>query len=268
VLERTSLEGKVCIVTGAGRGLGRQMALHLARAGADLVIAARTQEQLEDAADEIRRDTGRRVLIRPTDVRKAAEIEALVDACVAEYGRLDVFIANAGGGSPESTLPLLEIPDSAWYDTIDTNFSNTFFSARAAVRVMKPQGGGVIINVASGTGLRGDPRLLVYAATKAGVVSLTKSLGVMFARDNIRVNCIVPGFVAQRPPESEDEGNVRRSQGRFIPAQRIGEANELGPLAVFLASDASSYMTGEIFCIDGGGLAGGVAPVGFVPEVA
>jgi NAD(P)-dependent dehydrogenase (short-subunit alcohol dehydrogenase family) len=266
VLERLSLEGRACIVTGGGRGLGRQMALHMAAAGADVVVAARSLDQIEDTAHEIRK-TGRRAIAVAMDVRKSDDHERVVNACVKEYGKLDVMVANAGGGGPGALKPLLECTDDDWYDTIDTNYSNAFFSARAAVRVMRPQGHGVIINTASGTALRGDPRLFVYGSAKAGLIALSKSLAVMLARENIRVNVIVPGFVAQKPPEADDEGGVRRSQGRFIPVGRIGEAWELGPLAVFLASDASSYMTGEIFCIDGGGLAGGVAPVGFVPEV-
>jgi 3-oxoacyl-[acyl-carrier protein] reductase len=126
----------------------------------------------------------------------------------------------------------------------------------------------VIITVASGMGLRGNPTGLAYGAAKAGVIALTRSLAVMLMPHRIRVNCIIPGFVAQRPPENEQEADFMRERGRFMPVKRLGEAWELGALAVFLASDASSYITGQGFAIDGGGLAGGYAPVGFAPEVA
>jgi NAD(P)-dependent dehydrogenase (short-subunit alcohol dehydrogenase family) len=132
---------------------------------------------------------------------------------------------------------------------------------------MVERGGGVIINVGSGTALRGYPQNFAYAAAKAGVIALTKSLAMMLAPQNVRVNCIIPGFITQAPPASEEEAETRRASGRFIPVQRLGEAWELGPLAVFLASDASSYVTGQGFVIDGGGLAGGYAPIAFAPEV-
>jgi NAD(P)-dependent dehydrogenase (short-subunit alcohol dehydrogenase family) len=125
----------------------------------------------------------------------------------------------------------------------------------------------VIINVASGTALRAYTQNFAYGAAKAGVIALTKTMAVMLVRYGIRVNCIIPGFVAQRPAQGEELGAIARGIARYVPVQRIGEAWELGPLAVYLASEASSYVTGQGFVIDGGGLAGGVAPVGFAPEV-
>ena len=121
--------------------------------------------------------------------------------------------------------------------------------------------------VASGTGLRGNQTGFAYGAAKAGVIAFTKSLAVILKQHGIRSNCIVPGFVAQRPAESEEVAAFMSARARFFPVQRIGEAWELGPLAVYLASEASSYVTGQSFIIDGGGLAGGVAPIGFAPEV-
>ena len=260
MLERFSLEGKVAVVTGAGRGLGRQMALAMARAGADVVCAARTSEQIEGAAAEIR-ELGRRAITVPTDVRSATDINAMVERCISEFGRLDVMLANAGGGGAASGKQPHEVSDDQWHDTLDTNLSSALYCARAAIPHMQRQGGGVIITVASGTGLRGYPQGWAYAAAKAGLVGLTQSLALIYAKDNIRVNTIVPGFIAQRPPANAQEEAVYAERGKFIPARRLGRADELGPLAVFLASDASSYVTGESFIIDGGGLAGGVAPL-------
>ncbi len=261
MLESLRLDGRRIIVTGAGRGLGRQMALHLADAGADVVCAARTPEQIEAVAEEIR-SRGRRALVIPTDVTDSRQVDALADQTIAEWGGFEVFIANAGGGGASAGKRVNQISDADWRDTIDTNLSSAFYCARAAA-VHFHERGGKIITVASGTALRGDARLIVYGAAKAGVITLTQGLATQLARYDIRVNCIVPGFVLQRTLEQPEEIETARQQGARIPAGRVGEAWELGPLAVYLASDASAYVTGEAFVIDGGGLAGGLAPTGW-----
>ena len=261
MLESLRLDGRRIIVTGAGRGLGRQMALHLADAGADVVCAARTPEQIEAVAEEIR-SRGRRALVIPTDVTDSRQVDALAEQTIAEWGGFEVFIANAGGGGASAGKRVNQISDADWRDTIDTNLSSAFYCARAAA-VHFHERGGKIITVASGTALRGDARLIVYGAAKAGVITLTQGLATQLARYDIRVNCIVPGFVLQRTLEQPEEIETARQQGARIPAGRVGEAWELGPLAVYLASDASAYVTGEAFVIDGGGLAGGLAPTGW-----
>lgn len=269
VLERLKLDGKVAIVTGAGRGLGRQMALALADAGASVVCAARTAEQVERTAADIRA-LGRRAAAQPTDVRISAQCDALIQRAVSEFGRLDIMLSNAGVGDMRgANAELWDVGDDDWRDTIDVNLSSAFYCARAASKQMVAQGGGgVIISVASGTALRAYPLSFGYGAAKAGVIALTKSMAWMLQKHGIRVNCIVPGFVRQAPARNEREEIFARTQGGYLPAQRLGEAWELGPLAVYLASDASSYVTGQGFVIDGGGLAGGLAPFGFAPEVS
>ena len=266
MLESLRLDGRRVIVTGSGRGLGRQMALHLADAGADVVCAARTREQIEETAEAIR-SRGRRALVIPTDVTDSRQVDALVEQTVAEWGGFEVFIANAGGGGASAGKRVNQISDADWRDTIDTNLTSAFYCARAAsVHFYGRDGedrGGNIITVASGTALRGDARLIAYGAAKAGVITLTQGLATQLARYGIRVNCIVPGFVLQRTLETEEEIETARRQGARIPVGRVGEAWELGPLAVYLASGASSYVTGEAFVIDGGGLAGGLAPTGW-----
>lgn len=269
VLEKLRLDGpprRVVIVTGGSRGLGKAMAISLAEAGADICIASRTASQLEAAAAEIKAACGREPLVVPTNVQSRPECDALIEKTVAHFGRLDVMLNNAGIGDARGAgARIHELDDADWHDTIEVNLYSTFYCSRAAVRqFLKQDQGGVILNVASGTALRSSPQSIGYAAAKAGVISLTKSLAAQVVGENIRVNCIVPGFVSQRPPRDEQEEAMRKQRGRFITARRLGEAWELGPLAVFLCSDASSYVTGESFVIDGGGLAGGVAPTGWV----
>ena len=268
VLERLRLDGpprKVVIVTGGSRGLGKAMAISLAGAGADVCIASRTVAQLEAAADEIEAASGRKPLIVPTNVQSRAECDALIEKTVDHFGRLDVMLNNAGIGDRRGAgSRIQDLEDEDWLDGIEVNLHSTFYCSRAAVRQFLKQGpGGNIINVSSGTALRSYTSSLAYAAAKAGVISLTKSLAAQLVGEDIRVNCIIPGFVAQQPPRDDDEANMRKQRGRFITARRLGEAWELGPLAVFLASDASSYITAECFSIDGGGLAGGIAPTGY-----
>lgn len=268
VLEKLRLDGKVVVVTGGGRGLGKAMAISLAEAGAEVCIASRTVSQLEGAAAEIEAASGKKALIVPTNVQSSEQCDALIAKTVEHFGRLDVMMNNAGIGDRRGAGDRLwDLADEDWHDTISVNLYSTFYCSRAASRQFRAQGGGGnIINVASGTALRASPQSFGYAAAKAGVISLTKSMAAMLIGEEIRVNCIIPGFVAQAPPRNDEEQNMRNQRGRFITVRRLGEAWELGPLAVFLASDASSYVTGETFSIDGGGLAGGIAPTGYAPS--
>lgn len=272
VLEKLRLDGpprRVVIVTGGSRGLGKAMAISLAEAGADVCIASRTVSQLEEAAAEIERACGRKPLIVPTNVQSREECDALITKTVEHFGRLDVMLNNAGIGDRRGGGKIEDIEDADWHDSIEVNLYSAFYCSRAAVRQFKAQNsGGIIVNVASGTALRSYASSLSYAAAKAGVISLTKSLAGMYVGEDIRVNCIIPGFVAQQPARDEEEAAMRKQRGRFITARRLGEAWELGPLAVWLCSDASSYVTGESFVIDGGGLAGGIAPTGYAVEAA
>ena len=270
VLERLQLDGKVAIVTGAGRGLGRQMALALAEAGADVVCAARTAAQIDRTAADVTA-LGRRAIAQPTDVRDRRSATRSSSARRTSSARLDIMLSNAGIGDARGmSAELWDVNDDDWRDTIDVNLSSAFYCARAASKQMVGEGhGGVIINVASGTAMRANPTGFGYGAAKAGVIALTKSLSAMLGKHNIRVNCIIPGFVSQAPPrQRRSSATLCARAAATLPAQRLGYAWELGPLAIFLASDASSYVNGQGFVIDGGGLAGGVAPMGFAPEVA
>ena len=273
VLEKLRLDGpprRVAIITGGSRGLGKAMAMALAQAGADICIGSRTQSQLDATADEIESVCGRRPLTVPTNVQSSSQCDALIEQTVQHFGRLDIMLNNAGiGDARGGGSKIWDLEDADWHDTIEVNLHSTFYCSRAAARQMRDQGqGGVIVNVASGTALRSSANSFAYAAAKAGVISLTKSLAGMLVGENIRVNGIIPGFVAQHQPRSQEEYDRVQARGRFNTVRRLGEAWELGPLAVFLCSDASSYITGENFVIDGGGLSGGVAPTGYKMELA
>lgn len=265
MLEKLRLDGRAAVVTGAGRGLGRAMAKALAAAGAQVVCAARTQEQIDDTVAQII-EAGGAAFAHATDVTDSAQVDALVDACVDRYGRIDVMLSNAGGGGVRGDWEFWEYPDEAFEAVLGVNLKSNFYCDRAAARHMVAQGdGGAIINVASGTALRGNRRF-AYPTAKGGTISLTKSVATMLGPHGIRVNTIIPGYVLQRAPAGEQAEQVARQRGARIPVRRLGEWWELGPLAVYLASDASSYVTGQAFIIDGGGLAGGLGPVDFVPR--
>ena len=251
VAQLFSLQGRVSVVTGGTAGLGLQMASALAEAGSSIVICSRKFERCEAAANELRQ-TGAEVLPVACDVSKAGEIEALKDAVMAKFGRVDVLVNNAGRtwwASPE------DIPLDRWQYVLDLNVTGTFLCAQIFGRVMIRQQGGKIINIASMSGLLGkNPAIhnsLAYNTTKGAVVNMTRDLAVKWAQHNIRVNAIAPGFFL-----------ASRNQGRFeerkdkilaeIPLHRPGGPDDLKGPIVFLASDASNFMTGAILSIDGG----------------
>jgi NAD(P)-dependent dehydrogenase (short-subunit alcohol dehydrogenase family) len=260
VLDKLRLNGKVAIMTGAGRGLGRVMALALAEAGADLVAAARTQAQIDETAEMVRA-RGRRCLAVSTDVTNSAAVTAMVEATIAEFGRIDVLVNNAGGASSGWNRPVEALTDEQWHGGIDLNISSAFYCCRAVLPHLLRQGGGKIINVTSGVGVRPMKFNYMYATAKAGMINFTRALAFNYADKNIQANLILPGIFPH-----EDPIMLQFWQGgKFIPVGRVGKDEELGPACVFLASDASNYMNGEMIALEGGGLAGGEVPTGFAP---
>jgi len=263
VLDKLRLTDKVAIMTGAGRGLGRVMALALAEAGADIVAAARTQAQIDETAEMIRAK-GRRCLAVSTDVTSPAAVTAMVEATIAEFGRIDVLVNNAGGASSGWNKPVEALTDEQWHGGIDLNISSAFYCCRAVLPHMLRQGGGKIINVTSGVGVRPMKFNYMYATAKAGMINFTRALAFNYADKNIQANLILPGIF----PHDDPVMLQFWQGGKFIPVGRVGKDEELGPACVFLASDASNYMNGEMIALEGGGLAGGEVPTGFAPVIS
>ncbi len=241
------MAGKVALVTGASSGLGRHFALELAKAGADLVIVARRLEALESLADEIRAG-GRKALPLTMDVTERASVDAALAKAAAQWGRLDSVINNAGIAL---TAKSLEVSEEDWAKVIDTNLTGVFRVAQSSGRIMQ-ETGGAIVNIASIIALGGASVLASYAASKAGVVNLTRSLAVEWARHGIRVNALCPGYFETDINRETLQGPAGEIMRKKIPQRRFGQLSELtGPL-LLLASDASSHMTGSVVVVDGG----------------
>jgi NAD(P)-dependent dehydrogenase (short-subunit alcohol dehydrogenase family) len=245
----TDLSGKVAIVTGASRGLGQYFGRALARAGADLVITSRKMEDLAEFQAEIEA-LGRRVVPLALDVRDKDSIDAMADAAHAAYGRLDILVNNAGCNVRK---PAVDITWDEWNLVLDTNLRGTFFVAQAVARKMIPHGYGRIINIGSVTCVAGYAGLGPYCASRGGVKQLTMSLADDWGPDGITVNCLAPGWfrTEQNKVLYEDAEWLDYLCDR-IPLGRPGQPNDLDGTVVFLASDASAYMTGQTLLVDGG----------------
>jgi 2-deoxy-D-gluconate 3-dehydrogenase len=253
VFDQLRLDGRVALVTGASRGLGRAMALALAEAGADLALLARSRGDLEQTAAAAK-DLGRSVLVRPADIAVPAEIEEAVGDVLDALGRIDVLVNNSGTAVVK---PLVETTLEEWRAVLDTNLTGPFTLCRAAGRAMIARRSGKVINIASVLGAHGLAGYTAYSASKGGLIALTRTLAVEWARHNIQVNAIAPGWFVtpMNAPAFADE-KTRERLLREVPARRTGRPEELGPLVVYLASPASDFMTGETVFIDGGQLAG------------
>ncbi|NWF54148.1 MAG: SDR family oxidoreductase [Syntrophaceae bacterium] len=251
VKEMFDLKGKVAVVTGGGRGIGRQMAEGLAEAGANVVLCSRKVESCKKTARELA-GLGVKALAVGCDVRSAKEIQAAVDMTLKEFGRLDVLVNNSGanwGATPE------EYPLEGWQKVMETNLNGVFLFSQIAGRVMIRQKSGGIINIASVMGVVGTEgevaEAIAYSASKGAVITFTKDLAAKWAKHNIRVNAIAPGWFPSDMTQWVLGAHGERILAH-IPMKRYGGADELKGAVVFLASDASTYVTGITLPVDGG----------------
>ena len=254
-MTRMKLKGKVAIVTGASRGIGKAIARAYAEEGASVVLASRSLGLLEEIEREICTSGGEAMAL-PLDVRKTDSINQLIEKTVARYGRLDILVNNAGISMACDSEGLL--PED-WTAAVETDLFGVFFGCQAAARIMIPQGGGCIINITSIYGMVAAPRRAAYCASKAAANMLTRVLASEWADRNIRVNAIAPGYTRTELVEGVIERGMISMDDiiRRTPQRRIGEVGELVGMAVYMASDESSFMTGSIVNIDGGWVAHG-----------
>ena len=265
MLNGLSLNGKTVLITGGGTGLGLEMVKFLSRAGADICVAGRRVAPLNYAVETVF-ENGQKGLAVPTDVSDSYQVKLLVEKTLQEFGKIDVLINNAALVEDNIVKPIWDIEDTEWQSAIDVNLSGAFYCSREVAKHMADRGSGKIINTASGFGLRGGKDIYTYCCTKGGIVQLTKVLSFSLARYNITANTIVPGFIPTEATESEFRTTLPKS-GEFLPSGELGQPKHIGPIAVFLSSEASDYMTGEIFTLDGGGLSAGIAPTGYAPII-
>ncbi len=248
MLERFRLDGKIAIVTGAGRGIGAATARAMGEAGANVVLASRTAEQLEAVAADVRAFGGQ-ALVVPTDVNENANIEALAHATIEEFGRIDIVVNNAGGTPPR---PFLDTSPGYFERAFHFNTTTAFVLSKAAVPHMIEQGEGTIVNISSAIGRLRDRGFSAYGTAKAALTHLTRLMAADLA-PKVRVNGIAVGSVATSALETvlTDDG-IRTEMVTGTPHKRLGEPDDIALCALYLASPAASFVTGKIFEIDGG----------------
>jgi NAD(P)-dependent dehydrogenase (short-subunit alcohol dehydrogenase family) len=244
------LDGRVAVITGAGTGIGRGVALVLAEHGADIVLAGRRPEPLEETAADIEA-LGRRALVVPTDVTEVAQCERLVERAVAEMGRLDILVNNAGGST---TKPIAAWTPEEWHQVVDLNLGSVWFLSRVAAEPMVAQGKGAIVNISSGSSMFAFPIGAPYGASKAAVNNLTASFAAAWTPKGIRVNALAVGAVRTEMllEDGKKYGLDEVALGAGNAMGRIGEPEEIGYAVLYFVSDASSYCSGQTLWINGG----------------
>ena len=248
-----SLAGKVAVVTGSSRGIGRAIAEGLASAGAAVTVNGRNPEVTQTVADAIAAAGGKSLAV-PSDVSKAADVERLIHTTVETFGRLDILVNNAGI-SPHYK-PAETMTEAEWDEIIAVNLKSVFLCCQTAGRVLIPQKSGRIINISSIGGQVALPRLLAYCAAKGAINELTRVLAVEWAPHHVLVNAISPGYVETDLTKGLNENPTRRDALiRHVPLGRLGKPQEIVGAAIYLASDAASYVTGQMLVVDGGWLA-------------
>jgi NAD(P)-dependent dehydrogenase (short-subunit alcohol dehydrogenase family) len=252
-LDAFTMEGKVSLVTGGGRGIGLGIARALAGAGSDLLLVSRTETQLSAAARDIARDFGRRVEIISCDLTRIETFPGIVQRAIDCFGRLDVLINNAGSNIRSS---FLEVSEADYDSVMQIQLKSAYFMAQAAAREMVKAGRGKIVNLTSLTSKLAIPNISIYGAAKGGIFSMTKALALELAAHNINVNAVAPGYVRTYMTEAafRDKARCDWMLSR-IPLGRFGTPEDIGNTALFLACPASDYLTGEVIFVDGGWMA-------------
>ena len=241
------LSGQVAIVTGASQGLGRSMAVELARSGAQVACVARNVEKLQETVAAIEAAGGQAKAIA-CDVQDRSGIDELGDGVNEDWGRLDIMVNNAGI-TRDTLLPRMS--DDEWLDVINTNLTGTFYFSRAASRLMMRQRSGRIMNISSVSGLIGNPGQTNYSASKAGMIGMTRSLSRELAGRKVTINAICPGFIESEMSQALGDTVLAEVRKR-IPAKRLGTPEDVAACVLFLASAAASYITGQVLTVDGG----------------
>ncbi len=246
ILSKFDLSDKIVIVTGAGRGIGKGLALGFAEAGANVVVAARTVAEIEAVAAEIRA-MGRKALAVPTDVRQSDQINNMVQKTLEEFGRIDVLINNAGGSF---VVMAMDMSENAWDSIVRENLKPVFLCSKIVGKVMLDQKKGNIINISSGAGEGASPGLCAYGASKAGGINLTRTLALEWA-PHVRVNCIAPGAIETPGLRATSSAQLAGAVAN-IPLGRMGQPEDIATAAIYLASDAAEWVTGITIDVDGG----------------
>lgn len=250
------LTGRVAVITGGGTGMGAATALLMAQFGADIVVCGRRPEPLEEMAASVIAQTGRRCLAMPTDVRDEEAVKALIDGTVERLGRIDILVNNAGG----STLGRLEeLTSKMWHRSFQLNVDAAYYATREAGRYFLAQGSGAIVNISSMAGIGGLKKGAHYAASKSALQMLTRVSAAEWGPHGVRVNCVAPGLIASELAlvgwAKNGVDPVKMTQ--HLPLRRPGTPEEIANAVVFLASDAASYISGEVLAVAGGPVIGG-----------
>jgi 3-oxoacyl-[acyl-carrier protein] reductase len=242
-----NLKGKVALVTGAAQGIGKAIALLLARNGADIVISDINLEKAKETAKEIEA-IGQKAMAIGTDVANLGNAEQMVQSVVEHFGRIDILVNNAGITRDKL---LLRMTEEDWDAVIDINLKGTFHCTKAVIKFMSKQRYGKIVNIASVVGEMGNAGQANYAASKAGVIGFTKTIAKEFAQRGININAIAPGYIQTPMTEALPE-KVKEELKRLIPMERLGQPEDVAEAVLFLISDASSYITGQVLNVNGG----------------
>jgi NAD(P)-dependent dehydrogenase (short-subunit alcohol dehydrogenase family) len=241
--------GKVALVTGGSSGIGRAAAIKFGNQGAKVVVAARRQKEGKETVDMIEKAGGEATFVR-TDVRIASEVENMVKATLKKYDRLDIAFNNAGVGGIMARM--VRTTEEIFDEVVDTNFKGVWLSMKYEIPVMQGQGGGVIINNASVSGVATAERLAVYSGTKHAIVGISKAAATEYGKDNIRVVAVCPGWIKTAMTEELRASKQADAFRAMIPLKRWGEPEEVAEMVIWLASDAASFVTGGAFIISGG----------------